>query len=123
MSINRIKTAAKNATIITKAKRNDIVVISLRHTSTTAKFKTLFHYTFFLAKATSVSREGRVLKYTRPHWGSSEAVDLRHCVYVIAEDDKQGAAKEIYATELGARDFDDADQIKAAILDRVEALS
>jgi hypothetical protein len=41
---------------------------------------------------------------------------------VISAPDTQGAARDLFDTELGAMDFDSIDQVKAAILDRVEAL-
>jgi len=123
MSLSSIKTAAKNARSFPKAKRNDIVVVEVKHTSTNVKLKTTTYYTYFFAKAVKVARDGKVIEFIRPHWGRPEMVTVRNRIMVIVDADKQGAAKEIYATELGAMDFDDADQIKAAILDRVEALS
>jgi len=123
MSLSSIKTAAKNAQSFTKAKRNDVVVVEVKHSSTDVKLKTTTYYTYFLAKAVKVARDGKVVEFIRPHWGRPEMVTVRNRIFVITGDDKQGAAKEVYATELGAMDFDDAEQIKAAIIDKVEALS
>lgn len=123
MSLSSIKTAAKNALSFPKAKRNDIVVIEVKHSSTNVKLKTKTHFTYFFAKVMKVARDGKVIEFIRPQWGRPEMVTVRNRIMVIVDADKQGAAKEIYATEWGAMDFDNIDQIRTVILDKVEALS
>ena len=112
--------AAKSALSFPKAKRGDVVVIELTSSYTTAKFKTERSTSYYLAKAQKVS-QGRVVDYVKAN-GARGIVDSRHRVMVISAPDTQGAARDLFGTELGAMDFDDIDQIKIAILDRVEAL-
>jgi len=123
IAVKSALTKLKELNKFPKAKRNDVVVVEVKHSSTDVKLKTTTYYTYFLAKAVKVARDGKVVEFIRPHWGRPEMVTVRNRIFVITGDDKQGAAREIYATELGAMDFDDAEQIKAAIIDKVEALS
>ena len=102
------------------AKRGDVVVIELTSSYTTAKFKTERSASYDLAKVTKTS-QGRVVDYVKAN-GARGIVDARHRVMVISAPDTQGAARDLFGTELGAMDFDNVDQVKAAILDRVEAL-
>jgi len=112
--------AAKSALSYPPAKRNDVVVIELTSSYTTAKFKTERSTSYYLAKVTKTS-QGRVTTYTKAN-GAHGIVDSRHRVMCISAADTQGAARDLFGTELGAMDFDNLDQVKAAILDRVEAL-
>ncbi len=113
-------TSIKNALSYPKAKRGDVVVIELTSSYTTAKFKTERSTSYYFAKAQKVS-QGRVVDYVKAN-GARGIVDSRHRVMVISEADKQAAVRDLFGTELGAMDFDNLDQVKAAILDRVEAL-
>jgi hypothetical protein len=102
------------------AKRGDVVVIELTSSYTTAKFKTESSTSYYFAKVTKTS-QGRVVDYVKAN-GARGLVDVRHRVMCISAADTRGAARDLFGTELGAMDFDNLDQVKAAILDRVEAL-
>ena len=115
--------AAKSALSFPKAKKGDVVIVELKGSYTTIKdggygMKALVSYYF--AKVTKTS-QGRVTTYTKAN-GAHGIVDNRHRVMCISAPDTQGAARDLFGTELGAMDFDNLDQVKAAILDRVEAL-
>jgi hypothetical protein len=117
-------TAIKNALSYPKAKRGDVVVIELKGSYTTIKdggygMKALVSY--YLAKVTKTS-QGKVVTYTKAN-GAHGIVDTRHRILCITDANYQGAAKDLFGTELGAMDFDNMDQAKAAIRDRAEALS
>lgn len=114
-------TAIKNALSYPKAKRGDVVVIELTSSYTTAKLKTERSTSYYFAKVTKAS-QGKVVNYTKAN-GANGIVDPRHRVMCINDADKQAAVRDLFDTELGAMDFDTVDQVKAAILDRVEALS
>lgn len=114
-------TAIKNALSYPKAKRGDVVAVELTSSYTTAKFKTERSTSYYLAKAVKVSK-GLVKTY-RKATGVECIVDTRHRVMVISGPDMQGAARDLFDTELGAMDFDTIDQVKDAIRGRVEALS
>jgi len=113
-------TAIKSALSYPKAKRGDVVVIELTSSYTTAKFKTKRSTSYYLAKVTKTS-QGRVVDYVKAN-GSTGIVDARHRVMCITDADKQAAVRDLFGTELGAMDFDNLDQVKAAIIDRIEAL-
>jgi hypothetical protein len=113
-------TAIKSALSYPKAKRGDVVVIELTSSYTTAKFKTERSTSYYFAKVTKTS-QGKVVDYVKAN-GARGIVDTRHRVMCITEADKQAAVRDLFGTELGAMDFDNVDQVKAAILDRVEAL-
>ena len=113
-------TAIKSALSFPKAKRGDVVVVELTSTYTTAKFKTERSVSYYFAKVTKTS-QGKVVDYVKAN-GARGLVDPRHRVMCITEADKQAAVRDLFGTELGAMDFDDVEQVKAAILDRVEAL-
>ena len=113
-------TAIKSALSFPKAKRGDVVVIELTSSYTTAKFKTERSTSYYFAKVVKTS-QGRVVDYVKAN-GARGIVDVRHRVMVISDADKQAAVRDLFGTELGAMDFDNVDQVKAAILDRVEAL-
>ena len=113
-------TAIKNALSFPKAKRGDVVAVELTSSYTTAKFKTERSISYYLAKVTKTS-QGRVVDYVKAN-GSWGIVDARHRVMCISEADKQAAVRDLFGTELGAMDFDNLDQVKAVILERVEDL-
>lgn len=102
------------------AKRGDVVVIELTSSYTTAKFKTERSTSYYFAKVVKTS-QGRVVDYVKAN-GARGIVDVRHRVMCITDADKQAAVRDLFGTELGTMDFDNVDQVKAAILDRVEAL-
>ena len=112
--------AAKSALSYPKAKKGDVVIVELTSSYTTAKFKTERSTSYYFAKATKTS-QGRVIDYVKAN-GARGIVDARHRVMCISAADTQGAARDLFGTELGAMDFDNLDQVKAAILERVEAL-
>ena len=112
--------AAKSALSFPKAKKGDVVIVELTSSYTTAKFKTERSTSYYFAKVTKTS-QGRVTTYTKAN-GARGIVDVRHRVMCISAADTQGAARDLFGTELGAMDFDNLDQVKAAILDRVEDL-
>jgi hypothetical protein len=120
IAVKSALTKLKELSSYPKAKRNDVVVIELTSSYTTAKFKTERSVSYYLAKVTKTS-QGRVVDYIKAN-GSRGIVDARHRVMCISEADKQAAVRDLFGTELGAMDFDNLDQVKAAILDRVEAL-
>ena len=113
-------TAIKSALSFPKAKRGDVVVIELTSSYTTAKFKTERSTSHYFAKVTKTS-QGVVKTYTKAN-GAHGIVDSRHRVMCISAPDTQGAARDLFGTELGAMDFDNLDQVKAVILERVEDL-
>ena len=113
-------TAIKSALSFPKAKRGDVVVIELTSSYTTAKFKTERSTSYYFAKVTKTS-QGVVKTYTKAN-GAHGIVDSRHRVMCISAPDTQGAARDLFGTELGAMDFDNLDQVKAVILERVEDL-
>lgn len=113
-------TAIKSALSFPKAKRGDVVVIELTSSYTTAKFKTERSVSYYLAKVVK-THDGRVVDYIKAN-GARGIVDARHRVMCITDADKQAAVRDLFGTELGAMDFDTVDQIKGAILDRIEAL-
>jgi hypothetical protein len=104
--------------MFTPAKRHDIAVIERVHTSTDLKWKKKTWKTYELIKATKVSK-GKIVDYTTG-CGSIGAIHDSHRVFIIADQDKQAAAKELFGK---VDSFDSIDAVKAAILDRVEALS
>ena len=115
--------AAKSALSFPKAKKGDVVIVELKGSYTTIKdggygMKALV--SSYFAKVTKTS-QGRVTTYTKAN-GAHGIVDSRHRVMCISAADTQGAARDLFGTELGAMDFDNLDQVKATILDRVEAL-
>ena len=114
-------TAIKSALSYPKAKRGDVVAVELTSSYTNAKLKTVKITHYYLAKATKVS--GGLVKAYRKASGAEGIVDTRHRVMVISGSDVQGAARDLFDTELGAMDFDSIDQVKDAIRSRVEALS
>lgn len=114
-------TAIKSALSFPKAKRGDVVAVELTSSYTTAKFKTERSTSYYLAKATKVS--GGLVKAYRKANGAEGIVDNRHRVMVISGSDVQGAARDLFGTELGTMDFDTIDQVKDAIRGRMEALS
>jgi hypothetical protein len=113
-------TAIKNALSYPKAKRGDVVAVELTSSYTTAKFKTERSTSYYLAKVTKTS-QGRVVDYVKAN-GARGIVDSRHRVMCISAPDTQGAARDLFGTELGTMDFENLYQVKAAILDRVEDL-
>lgn len=120
IAVKSALTKLKELSNYPKAKRNDVVVVELTSSYATAKFKTERSISYYLAKVTKTS-QGRVVDYVKAN-GSWGIVDARHRVMCISEADKQAAVRDLFGTELGAMDFDNLDQVKAAILDRVEAL-
>ena len=116
-------TAIKNALSYPKAKKGDVVIVELKGSYTTIKdggygMKSLVSYYF--AKVTKTS-QGVVKTYTKAN-GAHGVVDSRHRVMCISAPDTQGAARDLFGTELGAMDFDNLDQVKAVILERVKDL-
>jgi hypothetical protein len=120
IAVKSALTKLKELSSYPKAKRGDVVVVELTSTYTTAKFKTERSISYYFAKVTKTS-EGRVVDYIKAN-GARGIVDARHRVMCITDADKQAAVRDLFGTELGAMDFDNIDQVKAAILDRVEAL-
>jgi len=120
IAIKSALTKLKELDTYPKAKRNDVVVIELTSSYTTAKFKTERSTSYYFAKVTKTS-QGKVVDYVKAN-GARGIVDPRHRVMCITEADKQAAVRDLFGTELGAMDFDNLDQVKAAIIDRVEAL-
>ena len=120
IAVKSALTKLKELSNYPKAKRNDVVVVELTSSYTTAKFKTERSTSYYLAKAQKVS-QGRVVDYVKAN-GARGIVDSRHRVMCISAADTQGAARDLFVTELVAMDFDNLDQVKSAILDRVEAL-
>lgn len=102
------------------AKKGDVVVVELNSSYTDAKFKKHTTVSYYLAKVVKTSH-GRVVDYVKAN-GARGIVDVRHRVMCVTDADKQAVAKDLFNTELGTMDFDNVDQVKAAILDRVEAL-
>ena len=113
-------TAIKSALSYPKAKKGDVVVVELTSSYTTAKFKTVRSTSYYLAKVGKTS-QGRVVDYVKAN-GARGIVDARHRVMCITDADKQAAVRDMFGTELGTMDFDTVDQIRDAIIDRVEAL-
>lgn len=105
-----------------KARKGDVVAIRHESTYTDAKtFKRTKQSYYKLAYATKVDRTGRVKQFrtvTSPH---DEPVCATHWVCVISDPDRQAAARDL-AGSIKENYFGDADAVKAAILDRVEAL-
>ena len=93
-----------------RAKRNDIIAVELNYGN---------EYHYFLAKATSVSRDGLVKEYIKAN-GVAYKIDSRTHVMVISNPDYQGAARELFT--FSALDFVGLEQIKEAILDRAQNL-
>ena len=120
IAVKSALTKLKELSNYPKAKKGDVVVVELTSSYTTAKFKTEWSTSSYLAKVTKTS-QGRVVDYVKAN-GARGIVDDRHRVMCISAPDTQGAARDLFGTELGAMDFDNLDQVKAAILDRVEAL-
>lgn len=116
MSLNSIKTAAKNALAYPKAKRGDVAVIERVHTSTDLKRKKTEWKTYELIKVTKTSK-GKVISYVNAS-GSQGIVHSSHRVMIITDEDKQAAARDLF----GAEPFDSIEAMKTAILDRAEAL-
>lgn len=100
------------------AKRNDVALLEVVHTSTDLKWKKTTWKTYELIKATKVSK-GKILHYVTAS-GSHGIIHSSHRVFVISDKDKQGAVRELFGT---VEPFDSIDAAKAAILDKVEALS
>lgn len=121
IAVKSALTKLKELSTYPKAKRGDVVAVELTSSYTTAKFKTERSTSYYLAKATKVS--GGLVKAYRKANGAEGIVDSRHRVMVISAPDMQGAARDLFDTELGAMDFDTIDQLKDAIRGRVEALS
>lgn len=103
---------------LTPAKRHDVAVLEVVHTSTDLKWKKTTWKTYELIKATKVSK-GKILNYVTAS-GSHGIIHSSHRVMVIVDPDKQAAARELFGK---VESFDSLDAVKAAILDRVEALS
>jgi hypothetical protein len=105
-----------------KARKGDVVAIKHESTYTDAKtFKRTKQSYYKLAYATKVDRTGRVKQFrtvTSPH---DEPVGATHWVCVISDPDRQAAARDL-AASIKDNYFGDADAVKAAILDRIEAL-
>ena len=105
-----------------KARKGDVVAIRHESTYTDAKtFKRTKQSYYKLAYATKVDRTGRVKQFrtvTSPH---DEPVGATHWVCVISDPDRQAAARDL-AASIKDNYFGDAEAVKAAILDRIEAL-
>tara|TARA_R110000868_G_scaffold62328_4_gene188452 strand:+ start:6604 stop:6897 length:294 start_codon:yes stop_codon:yes gene_type:complete len=93
-----------------RAKRNDIIAVQLNYGN---------EYHYFLAKATSVSRDGLVKKYIKSNGATYKTNGFTH-VMVISNPEHQGAARELFT--FSALDFVGLEQIKEAILDRAKNL-
>ena len=98
------------------ARKGDVVVVHQIHSYVMQKnFKKKEYNTFFLAKVVRANREGKVIKYIRPHWGVAQ--DVRHeGVMVINDPSHQKAAQRLFETEAGAMDYDDVKSVRLAIL-------
>jgi hypothetical protein len=108
--------------IMSKAKRNDIIAIESRHTSTDIKMKKHEYVSYFLAKAVKVNRQGIVVEYQKPDMGYAYTLDKGQRVLTIADPMKQAAARELFAT-IKENYFPDTQSLREAILDREMALS
>ena len=93
-----------------RAKRNDIIAVQLNYDD---------GYHYFLAKATSVSRDGLVKKYIKAN-GAVYKTDRHTLVMVISIPEYQGAARELFT--FSALDFVSFQQIKDAICGRAQNL-
>lgn len=99
-------------------KRGHIAVLERVHTSTSVSFKKTIWKTYELVKATKVAK-GKILHYVTGS-GSVGIIHSSHRVFVILEPEHQGAAKELFGK---VEPFESIEAAKAAILDKVEALS
>jgi len=111
--------AIKAALSYPKTKNGDVVVIELTSSYTTVNFKTVKTSSYFLAKVAK-TRNGLVVDYTKAD-GTKGIVDTRHRVMVISQAETQAAARDMFGA--GLADFDNVDQAKEAILQRVKDLS
>ncbi|KPK59035.1 MAG: hypothetical protein AMJ59_12745 [Gammaproteobacteria bacterium SG8_31] len=119
MEIDMNTVAIKAALTYPKTKKGDVVVIELTSSYTTAKLKTVKTSSYFLAKVTK-TRNGLAVDYTKAD-GAKGIVDTRHRVMVISQAETQAAARDMFGASLA--DFDNVDQAKEAILQRVKDLS
>ena len=97
-----------------KAKRNQIVAICTRHSSTSAKMKRSIYHTWRLAEVTSVDRKGIAQKWRYEPNAYEYARSVNDYVNVISQPDKQAAARRAFDKNVGA--FDDQESLKQAIL-------
>lgn len=107
---------------MSKAKRNDVIVIESRHTSTDAKMKKTEYVSYALAKAVKVNRQGIVEQYQKPDMGYAYTLDKGQRVMTINDPAKQAAAKDLFST-IRENYFPNAEAVKAAILEREAALA
>lgn len=104
---------------MSKAKRNDIIVLETRSSSTNSKMK-VTHYTHYaFAKAAKVNRQGIVEQYQKPDMGHPYSLDKNQRVLTIADPEKQAAARRLFAT-ITDNWFPDAETVKQAILEQLE---
>lgn len=103
-----------------KAKKNDVIIIREAKSYHKINGKRVAYTNYVWAKASSVDRKGRVLAYVRVD-GLTFTVDTKTFVCVIADPDRQMAAKQLFGTEPTKQVFPDAEPIKSMILDHMEA--
>ena len=104
---------------MSKAKRNDIIVIETRSSSTDSKMK-ITHYTHYaLARAAKVNRQGIVEQYQKSDMNYPYSLDKNQRVLTITDPEKQAAARKLFAT-ITDNWFSDAEAIKQAILGQLE---
>jgi RNA polymerase subunit RPABC4/transcription elongation factor Spt4 len=105
-----------------KARKGDVVAIRHDITLTNAKtFKRTKQSYYKLAYATKVDRTGRVTEFQNVCSNWKEKVAANNWVCVISDPDRQAAARDL-AASIKDNYFGDADAVKTAILDRIEAL-
>lgn len=101
--------------VANKARKGDIVVIEIEHSSTAANFKTTYYTRWNLGTVYKASRDGRVERVVMA--GSSHSVEVARLGRVHTISARQGEAKRLLETiGRGGREFETSDDIKAAIL-------
>lgn len=101
--------------VANKARKGDIVVIEIEHSSTAANFKTTYYTRWNLATVYKATRDGRVQRVVMA--GSSHSVEVGRIGKVHTLATRQAEAKRLLETiGRAGREFETCDDIKAAIL-------
>lgn len=104
---------------MSKPKRNDIIVLETRSSSTDAKMKVTHYRHYALARAAKVNRQGIVEQYQKPDMGYAYTLDKGQRVLTIADAEKQAAARKLFET-IKDNWFPTAEAVKDAILSQLE---
>jgi hypothetical protein len=103
----------------TKAKRNTIAVLEQEGSSTSVSMKTKRHLTYYLVEVASVDRGGIAQKYRKTPNGPAYITQNRgQRILVIADADKQAAARRLFDAEPGYA-YTNIEAIRHAILNEV----